>query len=162
MNIERLRPATDARDKATPIERPPAKALDRDCHQQSCLAVIPAQPSAGEFTLMRRLAIAFLAKQPQLAIFVAGTTFDDERLMSHPNVFVSGAIAPQELERLARHCRRRPHLHPGPRRPATSSPALLGRARRACRSPTIDRIGWPLARSSPSISLSPQTCPRRG
>ena len=99
INIERLRPATDAQDKATPIERPPPKALDR-AHRASCLAVIPAQPSAGEFTLIRGLATALLTKQPQLDIVVAGTTFDDNRLMSHPNVFVSGAIAPQELDRL--------------------------------------------------------------
>ena len=101
INIERLLPASNARDKATPIQLPPTNALDLDrAGRSSCLAIIPAQPTAAEFTLIRGLAIAFLTKQPQLDIFVAGATFDDDRLMSHPNVFVSGSIEPQELDRL--------------------------------------------------------------
>jgi hypothetical protein len=155
INIERLRPATDARDEATPIERTPPKALDRDSHQRSCLAVIPAQPSAEEFTLMRGLAIALLAKQPQLAILVAGTTFDDDRLMSHPNVFVSGAIAPLELDRLLASVGAGRILSLGLDAHETLSPALAWARSTGLPVASIDRSDGPSFAGSVDLALSP-------
>lgn len=67
--------------------------------RRDVLAVIPGRASASEFTLLRRLATTCLKNQPQLDIVIAGTTFDDHRLMSHPNLFVSGSIDTHELNR---------------------------------------------------------------
>jgi O-antigen biosynthesis protein len=98
-NIERLRPAVAASDRSEPLRTSPAES-DREFNERDCLAVIPTRASVEEFSLIRGLAVALLARKPEIAIVVAGSTFDDDRLMSHPNVFVSGSVAPLELDRL--------------------------------------------------------------
>ena len=104
INIERLRLArsNDSRDVVSATDLPLAEARDVDHTSAAAgrvLVVIPGRAKASEFTLLRGLATAFFRTQPDLDIVVAGTTFDDRRLMSHPNVFVSGSTAPQELAR---------------------------------------------------------------
>jgi GT2 family glycosyltransferase len=103
-NIERLRPtlAEEARDeKADKVSSPEVRRIgNKRTESGDVLAVIPARPTAAEFTLLRGLAANFFRTRPQLAIIVAGKTFDDARLMSHPNVFVSGPFEPHELGRM--------------------------------------------------------------
>jgi O-antigen biosynthesis protein len=104
INIERLRLArSNDGDDGTARELPLPEVADVDHTRADAgrvLVVIPGRAKASEFTLLRGLATAFFRTQPDLDIVVAGTTFDDRRLMSHPNAFVSGSIAPQELARV--------------------------------------------------------------
>jgi GT2 family glycosyltransferase len=64
------------------------------------LAIVSTRSSASEFGIMRSLALRLRSLQPALSIFVAGSTFDDVRLMSLDNVFVSGPIEASELSRV--------------------------------------------------------------
>jgi GT2 family glycosyltransferase len=66
------------------------------------LAIVSTRSSANEFSIIRSLALRLRSWQPEVAIFVAGSTFDDVRLMSHDNVFVSGAIEAAELRGVLR------------------------------------------------------------
>jgi GT2 family glycosyltransferase len=103
INIERLRATVAAEEHDQASEAPPPKVLKIDSQPAepgNVLAIIPTRRSAAEFTLLRALATAFFRSQPQLDIVVAGTTFDDGRLMSHPNVFVSGLIETRERDRV--------------------------------------------------------------
>jgi hypothetical protein len=43
------------------------------------------------------LADCLQRQKPSRAVVIAGTTCDDERLMSHSNVFITGAVAADEL-----------------------------------------------------------------
>jgi GT2 family glycosyltransferase len=61
------------------------------------LAVVPSTPSPASFRLIRRLAERLRRRDPFRSIIIAGTTCSDDRLMSHPNVFVTGAIAADEI-----------------------------------------------------------------
>jgi GT2 family glycosyltransferase len=103
-NIERQRPSLAAvvRDKEIgKVSLAEDLKIERKCAEPgNVLAVIPARPSTAEFILLRGLAVACSKKLPQFDIVVAGTTFDDGRLMSHPNVFVSGSIEAHELGRV--------------------------------------------------------------
>jgi GT2 family glycosyltransferase len=64
------------------------------------LAVVSTRSSANEFRIIRLLALRLRSRQPAVSIFVAGSTFDDVRLMSHDNVFVSGPVEVSELGRV--------------------------------------------------------------
>jgi O-antigen biosynthesis protein len=64
------------------------------------LAIISTRSSANEFGIIRSLALRLQSRQPANSIFVAGSTFDDVRLMSHDNVFVSGPIEASDLSRV--------------------------------------------------------------
>jgi hypothetical protein len=46
---------------------------------------------------MRRLADRLLRRDPSQSIVIAGTTCDDDRLMSYSNLFITGAVAVDEL-----------------------------------------------------------------
>lgn len=61
------------------------------------LAIVPAMPSAQSWQTVRMLSQHLLAFDPEISIVVAGETFDDHRLMSFPNVFVTGALSAEEL-----------------------------------------------------------------
>ena len=103
-NIERLLPALVAEErrvKVSEVPLPKVRKIDfKRVEPGNVLAVIPTRTSAAEFTLLRGLAAALFSSQPQLDVVVAGATFDDRRLMSHPNVFVSGSIEAHELDRV--------------------------------------------------------------
>jgi GT2 family glycosyltransferase len=103
-NIERLRPtiAEETRDeKVSKSSSPEIRRMgDKQSEPGDVLAVIPARPSAAEFALLRGLAGTLFRTRPQLDIIVAGKTFDDARLMSHPNVFVSGPFESHEVGRM--------------------------------------------------------------
>jgi GT2 family glycosyltransferase len=66
----------------------------------NCLAVVPTRASAKEFSMIRTLALTLQRRQSDIEIFVAGSTFDDLRLMTHGNVFVAGPIDVADLGRV--------------------------------------------------------------
>ena len=79
----------------------PALSLPRHAPgPRACLAVVPTRCSANEFLTIRELAMALQARRSPIDILVAGSTIDDERLMSHPNVFVTGPVDLPELNRV--------------------------------------------------------------
>jgi GT2 family glycosyltransferase len=103
INIERLRPtlAAEERDQEmSKVSLPQVRKIGKRAEPGDVLAVIPARPSPAEYALLRGLVGTFFRTQPQLDIVVAGKTFDDARLMSHPNVFISGVLEPHELGRV--------------------------------------------------------------
>jgi O-antigen biosynthesis protein len=59
--------------------------------------VVPTRASAKAFSVIRTLALTLQRRQPDIQILVAGSTFDDLRLMTHDNVFVAGPIDVVEL-----------------------------------------------------------------
>jgi O-antigen biosynthesis protein len=61
------------------------------------LAVVPARSSAKEFLTIRSLALLLRRRRSDVSILVAGSTIDDVRLMSHENVFVTGAVDASRL-----------------------------------------------------------------
>jgi GT2 family glycosyltransferase len=104
LSIERLCPALTAKQHEKSASEPALPEALQIGHKaaEPCdvLAVIPARSTASEFTLLRGLATACFKSWPQLDIVVVGPTFDDRRLMSHPNLFVSGSIGAHELDRV--------------------------------------------------------------
>jgi hypothetical protein len=61
------------------------------------LAIVPTRSSAKEFQVIRSLAVLLDDRNSDVSIIVAGSTFDDVRLMSHDNVFVTGPADASEL-----------------------------------------------------------------
>jgi GT2 family glycosyltransferase len=61
------------------------------------LAIVPSAPSPASLRVIRRLADCLQRREPSRAIVVAGATCDDDRLMSYSNVFITGAVAADEL-----------------------------------------------------------------
>ncbi|WP_244443020.1 glycosyltransferase [Bradyrhizobium sp. Ai1a-2] len=61
------------------------------------LVIVPSAPSPASLRVMRRLADHLQRHEPSRSIVIAGTTCDDDRLMSHSNVFITGAVAADEL-----------------------------------------------------------------
>ncbi len=71
------------------------------------LAVVPSAPSPAALRVIRILADRLGQQYPSRSIVVAGATCDDDRLMSYANVFITGAVAADEIgDVLAPH-------HPG-------------------------------------------------
>jgi O-antigen biosynthesis protein len=71
------------------------------------LAIVPSAPSPTALRVIRRLAARVGQQYPSRSIVVAGATCDDGRLMSYANVFITGAVAADEIgDVLAPH-------HPG-------------------------------------------------
>ncbi|MGY4403737.1 glycosyltransferase family 2 protein [Bradyrhizobium sp. USDA 3315] len=61
------------------------------------LVIVPLTPSASSFCLMRSLADRLRRREPLISVIIAGATCGDDRLMSYPNVFITGQIAVDEL-----------------------------------------------------------------
>ncbi|MCA6107126.1 glycosyltransferase [Bradyrhizobium cenepequi] len=61
------------------------------------LIIVPSAPSPASLRVMRRLADCLRRRTPSRSIVIAGTTCDDDRLMSYPNVFITGSVAADEL-----------------------------------------------------------------
>jgi hypothetical protein len=61
------------------------------------LAIVPGSPSPAAWRIIRALAIRLRRLEHPVPIVVAGPTCDDRRLMSFPNLFVTGKIEPDEL-----------------------------------------------------------------
>ncbi|MBO4221547.1 glycosyltransferase [Bradyrhizobium neotropicale] len=61
------------------------------------LVIVPSAPSPVSLRIMRSLADCLQRRKPSRSIVIVGTTYDDDRLMSYPNVFITGAIAAGEL-----------------------------------------------------------------
>jgi O-antigen biosynthesis protein len=81
---------------------PPINFLSLPNHQDQprsakLLAIVPTRSSAQEFLAIRSLALLLRRRNSNVSILVAGSTFDDVRLMSHENVFVTGPIDASEL-----------------------------------------------------------------
>ena len=60
------------------------------------LGVVPSAASPASFRLMRKLADRLRGREPS-SIIIAGATCDDDRLMSYANVFITGAVAADEI-----------------------------------------------------------------
>ncbi|TYO62080.1 glycosyltransferase [Bradyrhizobium hipponense] len=61
------------------------------------LIIVSSTPSPASLRAIRTLADRLWRHEPSLSIVIAGTTCGDDRLMSQPNIFVTGAIAADEL-----------------------------------------------------------------
>jgi hypothetical protein len=61
------------------------------------LVIVPSAPSPASLRTMRRLADCLQRQEPSRSIVIAGTTCDDDRLMSYPNVFMTGAVVADQL-----------------------------------------------------------------
>ena len=61
------------------------------------LVVVPSAPSPTSLRIVRTLAERLWLLKPSLSIVIAGATCDDDRLMSQPNLFVTGAVTLEEL-----------------------------------------------------------------
>jgi GT2 family glycosyltransferase len=61
------------------------------------LVIVPSAPSPASLRVMRRLADCLLRRDPSQPIVIAGATCDDDRLMSYSNLFITGAVAADEL-----------------------------------------------------------------
>jgi hypothetical protein len=62
------------------------------------LIVIPASASAQAWQAIRTLARHLRALETAIPIVVAGATFADSRLMSFPNIFVTGPVTVEQLQ----------------------------------------------------------------
>ncbi|RTE88087.1 glycosyltransferase family 2 protein [Bradyrhizobium sp. LVM 105] len=70
---------------------PPISANDKS------LAIVPSTPTLACLQMIQTLADRLWRRKPSLPIVIAGATCGDHRLMSRPNIFVTGAIAADEL-----------------------------------------------------------------
>jgi GT2 family glycosyltransferase len=61
------------------------------------LVIVPSAPSPASLRVMRRLADCLQRRDPFRSIVIAGTTCDDDRLMSYSNLFITGAVAADKL-----------------------------------------------------------------
>ncbi|MGC2780561.1 MAG: glycosyltransferase [Bradyrhizobium sp.] len=61
------------------------------------LVVIPLAPSSQAWHAIRAVAHQLRTSSTHLSIVVAGETLDDRRLMSFPNIFVTGPVTIEEL-----------------------------------------------------------------
>ncbi|MCP3476622.1 glycosyltransferase [Bradyrhizobium sp. CCGUVB1N3] len=61
------------------------------------LVIVPSMPSPVSLRTIRTLADRLRRRAPWLPIVIAGATCGDDRLMSQPNLFVTGAVAADEL-----------------------------------------------------------------
>jgi O-antigen biosynthesis protein len=86
-----------------PRSRPPARQLPPQGTGR--LGIVPTRTSAFEFEFVREVARFMKGAHPKVAIAVLGTTLDDLALMRFGNVFISGPIDPNDLERLIRQYR---------------------------------------------------------
>jgi hypothetical protein len=80
----------------------PINSLSLPNHQDQprgakLLAITPTRSSAKEFLVIRSLALLLRRRDSDVSILVTGSTFDDVRLMSHENVFVTGPVDASEL-----------------------------------------------------------------
>lgn len=73
------------------LELPPVSTAS------ASLVIVPSAPSPASWRMMRRLAHCLQRRDPSRSIIIAGTTCDDDRLMSHSNLFVTGPVSANEL-----------------------------------------------------------------
>jgi O-antigen biosynthesis protein len=66
-----------------------------------CLGLVPARRDRDEFKLMMAIARSFRGLWPDLTLFVFGDTADDLALMQIGNCYVTGAVAPEELQQVS-------------------------------------------------------------
>jgi hypothetical protein len=69
-------------------------------HFAKILAVVPSSPSAQAWRTIVSLADRFQCFNDQVQIVVAGSTADDQTLMTLPNVFITGRVEVPELGNL--------------------------------------------------------------
>ena len=74
-----------------PLTLPPISGLKEIACRRS------VAPSPASLRVMRRLADRLLRQDPSKPIVIAGATCDDDRLMSYANVFITGAVAADEI-----------------------------------------------------------------
>ncbi|WP_244429408.1 MULTISPECIES: glycosyltransferase [Bradyrhizobium] len=70
---------------------PPISPNDRS------LVIVPSTPTPASLRIIQTLADRLWRREPSLPIVIAGTTCGDDRLMSRPNIFITGAVAADEL-----------------------------------------------------------------
>jgi O-antigen biosynthesis protein len=64
------------------------------------LGLVPVRGSAQEHTLMSLIARFFRGARPDVSLIVVGSTLDDLGLMRIGNAYVTGAVGPEDFERL--------------------------------------------------------------
>ncbi|CCD91748.1 Glycosyl transferase, family 2 [Bradyrhizobium sp. ORS 375] len=75
----------------------PLALADAEPERPCSLVVIPTGPSSQAWQAIRAVAHQIRASGKPIPIVVAGETLDDNRLMSFPNLFVTGPVAIEEL-----------------------------------------------------------------
>ncbi|MBR1031989.1 glycosyltransferase family 2 protein [Bradyrhizobium liaoningense] len=75
---------------------PPISANDKS------LVIVPSTPTLASMRMINTLADCLWGREPSLPIVIAGATCGDDRLMSRPNIFVTGAITADELGNVLR------------------------------------------------------------
>lgn len=68
----------------------------------SALGLVPVGAGPAEYHLMKAVVLVHSRKRPEQSCVVIGETLDDLGLMKLDNVFVTGAVAADELERVLR------------------------------------------------------------
>lgn len=66
------------------------------------LGILVFRTSSDEFAAIQDLALAICDIRPEFKIVVIGPTADDQRLMKNSNIFVTGIVAPSEIDRVIR------------------------------------------------------------
>lgn len=69
------------------------------CH----LGLVPIRPTAAELRLIQAIVAGFADLRPDLSLTVIGTTLDDIGLMRGGNVFVTGAVDPDEFPKVVKN-----------------------------------------------------------
>jgi hypothetical protein len=64
------------------------------------LGLVPVRACAQEQRLLKELTCGFAKARPDVSVTIIGGTLDDIDLMRSPNTFVTGAVLPEEFERL--------------------------------------------------------------
>ncbi|MGJ4952596.1 glycosyltransferase [Bradyrhizobium sp. HKCCYLS20291] len=75
----------------------PLALADAEPERPRSLIVIPTGPSSQAWQAIRAVAHHIRTSGKTVPIVVAGETLDDRRLMSYPNIFVTGPVAIEEL-----------------------------------------------------------------
>jgi GT2 family glycosyltransferase len=90
----------DAKVLLSPFDNMVDLELVQPGHGRPTLVIVPTRSSSGEFIAIRHIADLLRRRGAHASVLVAGATFEDLRLMSHENVFVTGDVEPAELGRV--------------------------------------------------------------
>jgi len=137
-----------------PIAEMPRR--DFSSEERHGLGFVTAGESAADYRLMRELARALGRNHPDLPVVVIGRCIDDVALMRLGNVFVTGAVEPEQYQRVL-HQYRLKALLTASRRPLFGHPIMTDRAVTGLPTAFFDwSFGRAPARSS-DLALDPRT-----
>jgi hypothetical protein len=122
------------------------------------LGILAFRASAEELTSIRALSRVFLDLRPDLGLVVIGSSIDDLELIQVGNTFVTGSVAPDELDRLLDQYGIGALLV-GLGRPLFGHPLEQAAVKSAL---PIARFDWSLGKyraQTPDLAVNPQTDP---